>query len=277
VQRPEAPLPAAVQETAAAATADRLYVIGGYDGRQQSLSSVYVFDGSTWSEGPALRVALNHPAAAALGPQVYEAGGFGANGASNRVFVLDAGGSQWREVAPMHHARGAGVLVALRGRLLAIGGRSGNTQIAPVESYDPTTGHWTDLPPLPHARNHLSAYVSGSSVCVTGGREPATSTRTDCLDSATSTWQPGPTLPVPTSGAAAGLLGTTVVVAGGEPADESRLVSDVQEWHDGTWSTEPMLTPRHGTGYAFFGGRLWMCGGATAPGVNASNASTSFG
>jgi len=131
--------------------------------------------------------------------------------------------------------------VALAGRLLAIGGRSGNAQVSAPESYDPTSGHWTDLPPLPHARNHLSAYISGPSACVTGGREPATSTRTDCLDPATSTWQPGPTLPEPTSGAAAGLLGTMVVVAGGEPADESKLVTDVQEWRDGTWSTEPML------------------------------------
>ena len=47
MQRPETPLPAAVQETAAAATADRLYVIGGYDGQQRSLSSAYVFDTTT--------------------------------------------------------------------------------------------------------------------------------------------------------------------------------------------------------------------------------------
>ena len=270
-------MPAAVQETAAAATGNRFYVIGGYDAHQQSLATVYVFDGSAWAPGPSLPVAVNHPSAAAIGTQVYEAGGFGANGTSNRVFVLDAGATQWREVAPMHHARGAAVLVASDGRLLAIGGRSGDTQIATAESFDPTTGHWTDLAPMPHPRNHLSAYVAGSLVCVTGGREPATSTRTDCLDVAAATWQPGPSLPTPTSGAAAGQLGTTVVVAGGEPADESKLVTDVQEWHDGTWSTEPMLTPRHGTAYAFYGGRLWMCGGATGPGVHASNVCTSFG
>jgi hypothetical protein len=161
--------------------------------------------------------------------------------------------------------------------LLAIGGRSGDTQIAAPESFDPPTGHWADLPPMPHPRNHLSAYVDGGLVCVSGGREPATSARTDCLDPAASTWQPGPTLPMPTSGAASALLGSTVVVAGGEPADESTLVTDVQEWHGGTWSTEPMLTPRHGTGYATFAGRLWMCGGATGPGVQATDACTSFG
>src|SRR5207248_8666985 len=122
--------------------------------------------------GPPLPVALNHPAAAAIGNQVYEAGGFGAGGASNRVFVLDGGAPAWRELAPMRHARGAGVLVASGCRLVAIGGRSANAQVAPAEAFDPTTGHWTDLPPLPHPRNHVSAYVEGSVVCVPGGREP---------------------------------------------------------------------------------------------------------
>jgi N-acetylneuraminic acid mutarotase len=222
-------------------------------------------------------VALNHPAAGAIGSQVYEAGGFGADGASNRVFVLDVGASQWREVAPMHHARGAGVLVAFGGRLLAIGGRSGSTQVAAPEAFDPTSGHWSDLPALPHPRNHLSAYVDGGLVCVTGGREPATSARTDCFDPATSAWRPGPSLPTPTSGAAAGVIGGVVVVAGGEPADESALVTAAQEWHNGSWSAGQMLTPRHGTGYAQFGGRLWMCGGATGPGVHATDACTSMG
>ncbi|HKA02979.1 MAG TPA: hypothetical protein VKD67_01580 [Acidimicrobiales bacterium] len=276
--RPEPPLPVAVQELAAAATGDHLYMIGGYNANQNSTTGAFVFDGTAWSPGPALPVALNHPAAAAIGSQVYEAGGFGPGGASNRAFVLDAGATRWREIAPMHHARGAGVLVALDGRLLAIGGRAGNAQIAAPESFDPTTGHWNDLAPLPHPRNHLSAYVDGGRVCVAGGREPATSARVDCLDPASAAWQPGPTLPTPTSGAASGVVGAVVVVAaGGEPADESHLVTTVQEWHDGAWSSEAMLAPRHGTGYALFRGRLWMCGGATAPGFHATNACTSLG
>jgi len=59
-----------VQETAAAATPERLYVVGGYDAGGTSTASVYVYDGSTWTTGPELPVAVNHPGAAALGDTV---------------------------------------------------------------------------------------------------------------------------------------------------------------------------------------------------------------
>ena len=130
---------------------------------------------------------------------------------------------------------------------------------------------------LPRARNHLAGYIDAGRPCVAGGREPDTSTAVDCLDIATGMWMPGPTLPQATSGALAAMIGAVLVVAGGEPAGETSLVTTVQEWRDGQWNTEPMLVPRHGTGYALFNGRLWACGGATAPGVHATAACTSFG
>src|SRR5213593_714802 len=59
-QRAEPSLPAAVEETAAAAAGGRLYVMGGFNAAGQSLSSVYVFDGSSWSGGPSLPLPLDH-------------------------------------------------------------------------------------------------------------------------------------------------------------------------------------------------------------------------
>jgi hypothetical protein len=86
-----------------------------------------------------------------------------------------------------------------------------------------------------------------------------------------------PPLPTPTSGAAAGIVDGLVAVAGGEPTDETHLVPVVQELRDGAWSSEPMLDPRHGTAFGLFHGRLWMCGGAHAPGYAASATCTSMG
>ena len=37
-----------------------------------------------------------------------------------------------------------------------------------------------------------------------------------------------------------------------------------------------MLVPRHGTAFAVFRGRLWVCGGATAPGFQAVSTCTSL-
>lgn len=276
-QRLEVSLPAKVQETAAAATSDRLFVIAGYDSNGRNTANVFEFDGSSWSEGPSLPVALNHPAAAAINGAIFVAGGFAAPGATARAFELDDPHGLWREIAPMHHARAASVLMALGGQLYAIGGRVGSTQVAIAERYDPGSREWTDLAPLPHARNHLSGYVEDGRICVTGGREPATSARTDCLDPVNDIWSVAPSLPVATSGAAAGVAAGVLTVAGGESANETSLVPTVAERGDGVWSLVAMLAPRHGTAYALFHDRLWMCGGATAPGVRASSTCTSIG
>ncbi len=68
----------------------------------------------------------------------------------------------------------------------------------------------------------------------------------------------------------------TTVVAGGEPSDESHIVGVIQRLRQGSWTSVPMLVPRHGTAYTFYRGRLWMCGGATAPGFHAVNACTAL-
>ena len=106
--------------------------------------------------------------------------------------------------------------------------------------------------------------------------EPQTSTAIDCLDPATQAWTSA-TLPIATSGAAAGIVDGVLVVAGGEPSGETSIVPDVQQLEGSGWTNQPMLVPRHGTGFALLDGRLWMCGGGTAPGYAATDTCTSIG
>lgn len=273
----EPAMPAAVQEVGAAASGSDLFVVGGYNAAGASTSGFYLFNGRSWTAGPSLPEAVNHPAAAVVGAALVVAGGFTATGATNRVFALPAGAKSWQAVPPMKRARGALTLLTVAGKLYAIGGLNGSSEVAIPEVFNPNTQAWTDLPPMPHPRDHGAGYVDGNLACVAGGREPATSVAIDCFDTTTSTWQVEASLPTATSGAAAALLGTVIVVAGGEPVPETKLVPIVQELHRGTWTSEPMLVPRHGTGNAVFGGRLWMCGGATAAGVHPTTACTSIG
>lgn len=275
-QRAEAPLPVALEEAAAAAAGGRLYVIGGFDAVGNSLSTVWVFDGSAWRAGPRLPLGLDHTSAATLGDRIYVAGGHSFGRDSARVFRLD--GSSWTELAPMHHARGGHTLLATRGRLYAIGGNTVAANVAPVEAYDPPTGAWSDLSSFPSPRNHVAGFVFGNSVCAAGGRSP-TKSRVDCFDLDTSAWWRLPDLPTATSGAGAAVLdGERVVLMGGQDAQETNIVNQVELLGTNAWTVlGPMSVPRHGFELAPFAGRAWACGGGSLPGLHPVAACTSVG
>lgn len=276
-QRMETPLPVALEESAAAVAAGKLYVIGGFDAAGNSLRTVWVFDGTTWSAGPRLPLGLDHVSAASLDDHVYVAGGHTFGRDSARFFRLD--GSSWIELAPMGHPRGGHALVAAANRLYVIGGSTAAMNVAPAEVYDPQTGGWSDLPALPTPRNHVAGFVFGLSVCVAGGRSPAT-TRVDCFDPGSSTWVRLPDLPQPTSGAGATALEDgRAVILGGQDAQETSIVNQFAQLPDPiAWTPqEAMLVPRHGFELALFEARAWACGGGTLPGLHPVATCTSVG
>ena len=267
-QRLEAPLPVALEESAAAAAGGRLYVIGGFDASGRSLRTVYVFDGHTWKAGPRLPLGLDHAAAVTLDDRLYLSGGHSGGADSARVFRLD--GASWTELSSMRHARGGHALLAAGGRLYAVGGNTAAANVAPVEEYDPQTRRWSDITTLPDPRNHVAGFAFGSEACVAGGRSPNT-TRVDCFDYHTRKWARLANLPQPTSGAGAATLGDgTVIVMGGEDTQESSLVNQLARLPStGRWTArERMLVPRHGFQLALFEGRAWACGGGSSAGLH---------
>lgn len=267
-QRMEAPLPAALEESGAAAAGGKLYVIGGFDAAGNSLSTVWVFDGTAWSAGPRLPLELDHLSAASLDDQVYVAGGHSFGRDSARLFRLD--GASWTELPPMRHPRGGHALIAASNRLYVIGGNSATGNMAPAEAYDPQTRSWSDLLALPSPRNHVAGFVFNSGVCVAGGRSPATA-RVDCFNPFSSTWVRLPDLPQPTSGAGATTLEDgRAVILGGEDARESSVIDQFAHLPNlRAWTIDgSMRVPRHGFELALFQGRAWACGGGSLPGLH---------
>ena len=264
----EVPLPAALEESAAAVAGGHLYVMGGFDAAGNSLRTVWEFDGATWSAGPTLPLGLDHTSAATLDGHIYLAGGHTFGRDSGRLFRMD--GSSWTELAPMLHPRGGHTLLTVAGRLFVIGGNTASANVAPAEVYDPQAGTWAALPAVPSPRNHVAGFVFGNSVCIAGGRSPATA-RVDCFDLGASTWVRLPDLPQPTSGAGATVLEDgRPLVLGGQNAQETRISDQFAQLPGTTtWSLlGSMLVPRHGFELALFGGRAWACGGGSLPGLH---------
>lgn len=276
-QMAEPSLPVPVEETAAAAAGGKLYVMGGFNAAGASLSTVYVFDGSSWSSGPRLPLGLDHASAATLGDHVFIAGGHSFGADSARLYRLD--GSSWTQLAPMHYPRGGHSLIAAGGRLYAIGGNNARLNVAPVESYDPGTNAWTVLSSLPVPRNHVAGFDGGGVACVAGGRSPTTG-RVDCLEVNVGEWKRQlADLPVPTSGGGAIAFGDgSTIVLGGQDASETRIVDQFVFLVGENWVSQGhMLVPRHGFELALFNGRAWACGGGSAPGLHPVAACTSLG
>ena len=258
----------------------RLFVVGGFDGSGNDLASVAIFDGSAWSAGPPLPVALDHPAVAAMDDGIYVVGGFNNGTASARVFNLANGGAAWVELAPLQIARGAAAVVSpIPHRLIVIGGKKtvAGGEVDYPEIYDTGTQVWAQAPQkMPTPRDHLAGFAYQGLACVAGGRAPATSVRVDCVDPSGGTWQTLPDLPVPTSGAGAVAAGSVVTVGGGEDAGETGIVPTVYRLVNGSWTAEAMFIPRHGFQLVSFGERLWAAGGGVAPGIHPTADCTSI-
>jgi Kelch motif protein len=274
-QEPSLPLP--IEETGAAAANGNLYVMGGFNAAGVSLSTTYVFDGSSWHSGPQLPLGLDHPSATTLDGQLYIAGGHSNGRDSARLFRLDA--DHWTELGAMHYARGGHALIATQGKLYAVGGNTAAANVGPVESYDPATNSWAVVTSLPDPRNHLMGFVLGGRICVAGGRSPTTA-RVDCFDVTKSAWSSLSALPQATSGGGAATFnGDDVVVLGGQDASETRIVNQLTRYGPSrTWTGgETMLDPRHGFELAIYEGRAWACGGGSAPGLHPVATCTSIG
>jgi N-acetylneuraminic acid mutarotase len=267
-----------VEETAAAALDGRLYVVGGFDAAGNDLSTTFVFDGRRWSAGPRLPVALDHAAAVVLEHRLYVVGGFTNGVTSDRTFMLSPSGRSWITAARLRHARGALALASVGGSIFALGGKdSTGVELGPIEVYRPSAHRWIDAAMLPLPRDHLSGFSYRGWACVAGGRSPNTA-RVDCYDPARRRWHRLPDLPAATSGAGAAVLGAEVIVGGGELAAGDRKRDALSaRLMNGRWIRDTMLVPRHGIEFAVIRGRIWACGGATAPGLHPTRTCTSIG
>lgn len=278
---PDVPL-GAVQETAAVAVGDKVYVLGGFSGALGVLDAVAVFEPATcaWSAGPALPRPLHHVNAAVVDDTVYIVGAlegleFRATG---DVWAwrpgIDAGWSA-RTPMPTGTQRGAAVTAALDGAIYVAGGLRGGA-VADVSRYTPATDTWEALAPLPAARDHACGGALGGALVVAGGRQASiASTSAEVYALAPGgAWTARAPMPTGRGGTACGVVGQELVIVGGEgnPALPSGVFAEA-EAYDGdadTWRTlAPMPTPRHGMGAAAIGERLYVPGGATQDGFGA--------
>lgn len=232
---PFARLDAPVNHAGVTVAGDRLYVIGGYDGRNNApLGRVRIYDLATGaeSEGAPMPTARGALAVAVLDGEIHALGG--TSGASVPTHeVYDPLGNSWSSAAPMRVPRNHLAAAAIGGKLYAFGGRDERTMLLDVtEIYDPATDSWSDGAPLPTGRSGIAAAISGDRIVVFGGEVGGPQGHTfddaEAYDPAGNSWTGLAPMPTARHGLGVAAVGQDIYVISGGP-QPGLQVSNVNE------------------------------------------------
>jgi N-acetylneuraminic acid mutarotase len=161
------PIPTARYLHAACVVGDFIYVLGGSDSGNNTLSSVMKFTSAsnTWTEVAPMPTARRELSVCVLGSHIYCIGGYNRNaGGSQSVFErFDTASGTWTTMAPLPTARESAASFVLGGKIYVAGGyiRSG-PKIDIVEAFDPDTNSWASVGSLPGRLG----YAGGCSLSV---------------------------------------------------------------------------------------------------------------
>ena len=167
------PMPTARGALGVAVHQDRIYAIGGYDGKRNS-GIVEVFDPqtNTWSSGAPMPTPRDHLAVVAAENRIYAIAGrpeldYHRNMAT--VEEYDPQTQQWRTRANLPTPR-SGIAAGVIGEwIYVVGGEAKEGTFSTTEAYHPATDQWRTMTPMPTARHGLGASVVGGSLYVISG------------------------------------------------------------------------------------------------------------
>ncbi|HEY7649299.1 MAG TPA: kelch repeat-containing protein, partial [Methylomirabilota bacterium] len=145
-----AAMPEERTEVTVAALGGRIYVVGGFGGRDGLLE--YDPASDQWRARARPPFSVHHAGAATVGGRLYVVGGYSPNwDPVARTFAYDPASDQWREVSPMPTARGALAVALVDGRIHAVGGAGAATRGPTKSTIRAATGGPRPRPSPPRA------------------------------------------------------------------------------------------------------------------------------
>ncbi|SDY63658.1 N-acetylneuraminic acid mutarotase [Nitrosomonas sp. Nm58] len=172
-----APMPTARGALGVTVYQNRIYAIGGYDGKQNS-GAVEIFDPetNTWSSAASMPTPRDHLAVVTAGSRIYAIGGrpdLDYHHNIGTVEEYDPHTNQWRSRASLPTARSGITAGVIDGWIYVVGGESEEGTFATNEAYNPAKDQWDTMTPMPTARHGLgSAVIDGRLYVISGGPTP---------------------------------------------------------------------------------------------------------
>lgn len=221
-----ADLPEAIHHPGVAALDGLVYVAGGYDVNEHTVTgAVWSYDPTTddWRRRADLPTPRGALGLVALDGWLWAIGGARdhlGGPVSGAVEFYDPAVDGWASRAGMLTPREHLAVVAEGGLIYAIGGRSngdeGDAFAAANEVYHPHDDRWDTLAPLPVPRGGLTGVAVAGRVVVLGGeRGDQTFADANAFDPATETWTALPPMPTARHGLASAAVGGTIYAIAG--------------------------------------------------------------
>jgi N-acetylneuraminic acid mutarotase len=267
----------------------RIYAIGGIKNDNSVVDIVQIYDTRTnsWSQGPAMPIALNHHGTAAANGKIYVFGGFltqpwDVATPETDVYEYDPVPKTWRKRKPIPAPLAAMTATTFKGKVYLMAGM--NRQGANTESsqnkttyiYDPVADTWSQGAAIPTGRNHTGADVIDSLIYVAAGR-PGSKRALEAYSPASDKWYTFRPVPTGRSGVNVSALHGRLYVSGGDIPDPIYEENEVYDPRTDTWVTaKAMPLPVHGTGSCVVGDTIYVVGGSTKVGTFNTNRLQAF-
>jgi N-acetylneuraminic acid mutarotase len=172
-----APMPTARGALSVTVHDEKLYAIGGYEGKANS-GAVESYDpvSNVWSSRAPLPTPRDHLATATASGKLYAIGGR-LKGNYHRNLsvteVYDPGSDRWSRAADLPTARSGMTAAQVGGRIYVFGGEGADGTYHDNDAYDPAREMWQSMAPMPTARHGLgSAVMDGRIHVISGGPTP---------------------------------------------------------------------------------------------------------
>ncbi|MGE5603661.1 MAG: kelch repeat-containing protein, partial [Nitrososphaerales archaeon] len=287
-------LPTALLDAGGAVISGKLYLVMGKDGVGPK-KTLRIYDPATdsWTTGadvPNTYPAVENPAVVAFNNKLYVLGGSTQpfSGAVPNAAVYDPATNTWTDLPPLSVARGGATAQVLNNEIWVMGGMDGTgASLSSVEIFNPANGSWRNGPSMTLARDNPGSAVLNGKIYIFGGRTrfaaggevAGTPTSVEMFNPGTNAWTELTMSDMPTGRRApvVAVLNGKALVIGGENANQVFDANEEFDPADNSWRTlTPMPTARHGAAGGTIGASVYVVGGSTAPGINATTANEAF-
>eukprot|EP00301_Raphidiophrys_heterophryoidea_P028105 c9985_g1_i1.p1 GENE.c9985_g1_i1~~c9985_g1_i1.p1 ORF type:complete len:614 (-),score=96.15 c9985_g1_i1:356-2197(-) len=249
---------------AATAANGKMYVLGGYNGRN-CLSSCEAFDPQlhTWTKVTSMPSKRDGCSAAAVDGKVYVIGGYYKQTFLDPI-VFDVSTNAWSKLPKMIAKRGDCAATSWDRKVYAIGGFDGKNDLDSVECYDVDTRQWSSLANISVRRSRCAAAAFQSRIFVFGGFDGESFWDTcEVLHLQTGTWSSMPKMSVRRCDCSATALSEgKLLVVGGYNGRNVWDIAEVFDLKTGTWSRLPHTKAKRASAACVaVGNSVLICGG----------------